>query len=154
MATTLGELSRRISELRSRVAVIESLIRYTAANYLSGSGGHISAEMRFALDGGSWVPEEHILLATEELEGVVAALRIELSTLESMSIEVPEPEAEELDEAPDEPEQAEGDSDETEPSTEPEVVAATPLRKKKADVREAGTGSTDSSQPAPRQGVA
>jgi len=149
MATTLGELSRRVSELRSRIAVIEGLVRYTATNYLSGSGGHISAEMRFSLEGGSWVPEEHVVLASEELEELVAGLRVELSTLESMNIDVPvldDVEAEEeVDEAP-EPESA---SDE-----ETVAVGATPLRKKKADAAVRQTGSEDPPLATPRQGVA
>ncbi len=144
--TTLGELSRRVAELRSRLTVIESLARYTSQNYLSAEVGRVPAEMRFTTEDGGHVPEAHVVLATEALEELANTLRTELFTLESRGIQVDEDRAPE--EAPEETTEEDPQEADDEDPEEAEVTPVVQQLEKRTDGK--GTASKNQARAASR----
>lgn len=95
MAVTAGTVVHKISELRSKTAVIEALILHLTSNYVTRedekSDTPTPPEMILAREDFSSVPEAHILLVVQDLRESAEHMLEELRQWEEMPITVPEP---------------------------------------------------------------
>lgn len=84
MPLTVGQISDKISELRSKIAIQEGVALYLEANYKSSDAG--SSEMHFTRNDHARVPEAHIDRYVEDTVEVLDTLRAELLQWESMPV--------------------------------------------------------------------
>ena len=94
MTTTVGQLATRISEVRSKIAVLEGLVLYLKTNYFSSEDGVIPAEMHFTRADGAAVPESHVLATQADIVEQITTFRLELEEWEATvipSVEKPAP---------------------------------------------------------------
>jgi hypothetical protein len=84
---TVGQITDKISEIRSKIAVYEGTVLHLKANYKSTDAG--PAEMHFTRSDGAIVPEEHIDRFIDDTVFVVDGLRAELSQWENLSVPAP-----------------------------------------------------------------
>lgn len=84
---TVGQITDKISELRSRVAIYDGLILHIQSNYIRSDHG--PAEMRFTREDNAFVSQGHLESATQSFYAEIDQLRAELQQWENMS--VPDP---------------------------------------------------------------
>ena len=88
MGVKAGTVIDKISEIRSRISVLEGLILYLRTNYLSSDSG--DAEMRFSRSDYATVPEVHVESTINEIEVKISEARDELENWENLSLEAEE----------------------------------------------------------------
>jgi hypothetical protein len=88
---TVGQITDKISELKSKIAIKESLITYVQSNYMSSDAG--SPEMTFQREDYATVPEVHISRFVDEAVDEVGQLRAELEQWQSLDVPLPTDEA-------------------------------------------------------------
>ena len=87
---TVGQITDKISELRSKVAITDGLILHLKTNYLPSDGG--DAEMHFtrAADNGI-VSASHVESAIADLVEHLDTLKHELHQWENLTVNIPAP---------------------------------------------------------------
>lgn len=100
---TAGEIADKISELRSKVAVQETLISQLRANYMSSDAG--AGELRIQRQDGAVVPDHHFQVCIKDMDTMINELRGELEEWESLTFNTGpvEVEVEEEDDEVEEP---------------------------------------------------
>lgn len=90
---TAGQIVTRISEQRSKIALLELCVMHLRTNYLSTEGRAedlVPPEMYVTRSDGSRVSEDHIEVMLREFEVILAETREELLEWESITMaEVP-----------------------------------------------------------------
>ena len=87
MPTSAGAAAAKISELKSKLAIYETLKDVIKANYLPSDGG--SAELRVMRADGSSAAPDHFNSVLEDLDEKSEELAQELRDWEGMMIEAP-----------------------------------------------------------------
>lgn len=87
MPLTFGQISDKVSELRSKIAIKEAFVLHLKANYKSSDAG--SAEMHVTRDDFATVPEIHIDLFIEDTVDEIDTMRAELRQWESLPVPTP-----------------------------------------------------------------
>ena len=87
MPLTVGQISDKISELRSKIAIQEGVALYLEANFKSSDAGN--SEMHFTRNDHARVPEAHIDRYIEDAAEHLSVLRAELHQWESMPVQDP-----------------------------------------------------------------
>lgn len=82
-AYTAGGVADKISELRSKVAVYETLISLIKANYLSGDAG--PGELRIMRKDGATVMDDHLKLTVGDIDEKIELLKEELEEWENLT---------------------------------------------------------------------
>lgn len=82
MAITAGQISDKISELRSKIAVWQHLISLLTANYMSATDA--AAELKLPRDDGATVTPLHFDAALDDLNQLVSKARDDLETWSSL----------------------------------------------------------------------
>ena len=82
MALSAGTIVDKISELRSKIAVLEGLVLYLEANYKGSDAGE--AEMRFTRRDFATVPQAHIDVTIADLSAAMGAFAEELEHWEGL----------------------------------------------------------------------
>lgn len=103
MGITVGKITEKLSELKSRLAIIEGLVLYLATNYRTSADGMIPPEMHFTRVDGGHVSEPHIESFSADLVETLDQLRIEIQHWEDLEV----PGDEQADSAAQESEQPE-----------------------------------------------
>lgn len=130
---TVAQINERILQLRSRIAMFETLMTYVETNYVSSND--IEAELRFLRDDGAAVSQDHVQDGLTYIVESLDQARAEIEKLEGTPLQ-PEPEpveekpAEGQAELPAEAEPATAQETPTETVTEETVV---PLKKETPD---------------------
>lgn len=86
---TVAQITDKISELRSKIAVTEALVLYLKTNYVSTD--NMEAEMRITRSDFAVVPSSHIENTIIDLVDYIDGLRAELDQWENLSVQVPVP---------------------------------------------------------------
>lgn len=85
--TTAGQLANKISELRSKIAVISAVIQYITANYMpSRDKQKIPPEMFFTREDGAAVGSNHVVLCVDDFDAQRTQLQAELEELENTPV--------------------------------------------------------------------
>ena len=87
---TVREALVKISELRSRMAVLHEMVIYMETHYLSADSG--PAELRITRDDHTIVPEEHIHVQIAHISEEMDQLSAELEEWEELGVSVGEDE--------------------------------------------------------------
>jgi hypothetical protein len=89
--STFREINKKISELRSKIAVAEGLVLYLKTHYLPHELTKAPAEMHFTRDDYGRVPYDHIASYSVDLVDHLDTLKYELNQLEeSPTSQVPQ----------------------------------------------------------------
>lgn len=86
MPISIGNVLDKISETRSKIAVLEGLVLHLKSNYLTSDTGE--PEMRFYRGDYAPVPELHIVAGIGDIELLVKDLRAQLAQWEGITVEV------------------------------------------------------------------
>jgi uncharacterized protein YlzI (FlbEa/FlbD family) len=90
---TAGQLVSKISEFRSKIAVLESLVLHLRTNYLSTEGRAeddiIPPEFYVTREDGSRVSETHVQASIEDVLTQISTLREEVAAWEAIPMEGP-----------------------------------------------------------------
>jgi hypothetical protein len=85
---TVGQITDKISELRSKIAIHEGLVLYLRANYVSSDAG--AAEMHLTRNDHATVPEDHIKAHMGDMVDYIDELRYQLTQWENLPVPSPE----------------------------------------------------------------
>lgn len=83
---TVGQALQKMSELHSKIAVLQTLVVHVEINFV---GGDMDPEHYIAREDGAYVPPEHIQTFLNETEAQILELREELSHWENLPLPAP-----------------------------------------------------------------
>jgi hypothetical protein len=84
---TVGQITDKISELKSKIAIQEGVVLHLKANFMSSDAGE--PEMHFTRDDYATVPEKHITTFIVEAVDEIDALKAQLEEWENLAVPLP-----------------------------------------------------------------